>query len=47
VLINQFVHHGSDHRAQIGTILGAHGLATPDLDVWTYGKEHKAVVPLT
>jgi uncharacterized damage-inducible protein DinB len=47
VLINQFVHHGSDHRAQIGTILGAHGLATPDLDVWSYGKEHKAVVALT
>ena len=36
VLVAQFVHHGSDHRAHIGTILGAQGLAAPDLDVWTY-----------
>lgn len=39
VPLTQFVHHGSDHRAQIGTILGAHGLAVPDLDVWTYAME--------
>ena len=32
----QLVHHGSDHRAQIGTILGAHGLEPPDLQVWPY-----------
>jgi uncharacterized damage-inducible protein DinB len=36
VLVTQFVHHGSDHRAHIGTILGAHGLDVPDLDVWNY-----------
>lgn len=36
VPVTQFVHHGSDHRAQIGTILGAHGLRTPDLQVWPY-----------
>jgi uncharacterized damage-inducible protein DinB len=36
VLVTQFVHHGSDHRAHIGTILGAHGLDVPELDVWTY-----------
>jgi uncharacterized damage-inducible protein DinB len=35
----QFVHHGSDHRAQIGTILGAHGLEAPDLQVWPYAME--------
>ncbi len=35
----QFVHHGSDHRAQIGTILGANGLPTPDLQVWPYATE--------
>lgn len=39
MMVTQFTHHGSDHRAHVGTILGAHGLATPDLDVWTYGKE--------
>lgn len=39
VPLTQFVHHGSDHRAHIGTILGAHGLEVPDLDVWTYAME--------
>lgn len=43
VLVNQFAHHGSDHRAHIGTILGAHGLPTPDLDVWAYGAAENAV----
>ena len=43
VMLNQFVHHGSDHRAHIGTILGAHGLPTADLDVWAYGSELDAV----
>lgn len=40
--LTQFVHHGSDHRAQIATILGAHGLPTPDLDVWAYAQEQGA-----
>ncbi len=43
VLLTQFAHHGSDHRAHIGTILGAQGLPTPDLDVWAYGEANKAV----
>jgi uncharacterized damage-inducible protein DinB len=42
VPLTQFVHHGSDHRAQIGTILGAHGLPTPDLQVWPYARESGA-----
>jgi uncharacterized damage-inducible protein DinB len=42
VPLTQFVHHGSDHRAQIGTILGAHGLPTPDLQVWPYAMEFGA-----
>ena len=39
VVAAQFIHHGSDHRAHIGTILGAHGISGPelDLDVWMYG----------
>ena len=37
--LTQFVHHGNDHRAQIGTILGAHGLEAPDLQVWPYAME--------
>jgi uncharacterized damage-inducible protein DinB len=46
VLMTQFAHHGSDHRAHVGTILGAHGLPTPELDVWAYGEANKAVGPL-
>jgi uncharacterized damage-inducible protein DinB len=42
-MLVQFTHHGSDHRAHIGTILGAHGLPTPDLDVWAYGRETGAI----
>ena len=39
LLLTQFSHHGSDHRAQIGTILGTHDLAAPSLDVWDYAWE--------
>ena len=47
VLIAQLVHHGSDHRAHVGTILGAHGLDAKawDLDVWEYGRELGTVRP--
>ncbi len=37
VIVAQFIHHGSDHRAHVGTVLGAHGVQPPDLDVWSYG----------
>jgi uncharacterized damage-inducible protein DinB len=43
MMLTQFVHHGSDHRAHIGTILGAHGLTAPRLDVWSYGTEIGAI----
>jgi uncharacterized damage-inducible protein DinB len=39
IILAQFIHHGSDHRAHVGTILGAHGVEPPDLDVWAYGRE--------
>ncbi|TMD59951.1 MAG: hypothetical protein E6I87_07950 [Chloroflexi bacterium] len=38
IVAAQFIHHGSDHRAQVGTILGAHGIEAPAVDVWTYGE---------
>ena len=43
MMLTQFVHHGSDHRAHIGTILGAHGLESPRIDVWRYGTEIGAI----
>jgi uncharacterized damage-inducible protein DinB len=39
IIAAQFIHHGSDHRAHVGTILGAHGVEPPDLDVWSYARE--------
>ena len=37
LVVVQAIHHGNDHRAQIGTILGAHSLPVPEVDVWAYG----------
>lgn len=45
-MVTQFAHHGSDHRAHVGTILGANGLPVPDLDVWTYGREIGAIAAI-
>lgn len=35
----QGVHHGDDHRAQIGTLLGRADVITPDMDGWYFGFE--------
>lgn len=45
VIVAQFVHHGSDHRAHVGTILGAYGVEPPDIDVWAYGTSLGEVRP--
>jgi uncharacterized damage-inducible protein DinB len=37
VFITQALHHGSEHRAQICTILGALGHEPPDVSAWGYG----------
>lgn len=36
LLFLQAIHHGNDHRTQVCTILGAHGMDVPDLDGWAY-----------
>ena len=33
----QCLHHGDDHRAQVGTALGRLGAEPPELDGWHYG----------
>jgi len=38
IIVAQYVHHGSDHRAHIGTILGAHAVEGPNLDAWAFGR---------
>ncbi|HET7701168.1 MAG TPA: DinB family protein [Candidatus Limnocylindria bacterium] len=45
IIVAQYLHHGSDHRAHVGTILGAHGVAGPNLDVWAYGRSTGEVIP--
>ncbi len=40
---SQFVHHGSDHRAQINTVLSTHGLEALDVQVWPYADDLGAV----
>lgn len=47
VIAAQFIHHGSDHRAHVGSILGAHDVQPPDLDVWAYGVSIGEVQPPT
>lgn len=37
LIVVQAIHHGNDHRTQIGTILLAHALPLQDIDVWHYG----------
>jgi len=37
--LTQFVHHGSDHRAQIATTMSTHGIEPPDLQVWPYAMD--------
>ncbi|HET8522608.1 MAG TPA: DinB family protein [Thermomicrobiales bacterium] len=32
----QAIHHGTEHRSHIRTILSAHGFAPPEIDGWTY-----------
>jgi uncharacterized damage-inducible protein DinB len=38
IIVTQYIHHGSDHRAHIGTILGARGVEGPNLDAWAFGR---------
>lgn len=37
LIVVQAIHHGNDHRTQIGTILLTHSLPLQDIDVWMYG----------
>lgn len=41
-LVLQALHHANDHRAHVGTILGANGLPVPAVDAWAYGEAEGA-----
>ncbi len=42
LVIAQALHHGTDHRTQICTVLSSNGFEAPDLDVWEYWRERRA-----
>jgi uncharacterized damage-inducible protein DinB len=37
IRLAQVVHHGTDHRSQVCTILTTLGIEPPEIDVWAYG----------
>jgi uncharacterized damage-inducible protein DinB len=39
ILIAQFLHHGNEHRAQLGSIFGAHGIDPPHYSAFNWGHE--------
>ena len=36
-IVTQLIHHGNEHRAHVGSILGAHGLEIPHYSAWAWG----------
>lgn len=38
IVLAFLVHHAEHHRSQVATALSAHGLESPVLDVWAYGR---------
>lgn len=38
IVLVQALHHGNDHRTQICTVLGHHGIPFEEIDVWAYGE---------
>lgn len=40
IRLAQALHHGTDHRSQICTILTQQGIVPPEIDVWDYGVSH-------
>jgi len=39
ILIAQFLHHGNEHRAQLGSIFGANGIEPPHYSAFHWGNE--------
>jgi uncharacterized damage-inducible protein DinB len=40
IRLAQALHHGTDHRSQVCTILSVLGIEPPPIDVWDYGEKH-------
>jgi uncharacterized damage-inducible protein DinB len=39
ILLAQLFHHGNEHRAQLGSIFGAHGIDPPHYSAFNWGHE--------
>jgi uncharacterized damage-inducible protein DinB len=39
ILLAQLIHHGNEHRAQLGSIFGAHGIDPPHYSAFNWGHE--------
>jgi uncharacterized damage-inducible protein DinB len=44
IRLAQVVHHGTDHRSQICTVLTTLGVEPPEIDLWAFGDEMGRVV---
>ena len=44
IRLAQALHHGSDHRSQICTVLTTLGVEPPAIDVWDFGEQDGRVV---
>jgi uncharacterized damage-inducible protein DinB len=40
IRLAQAIHHGTDHRSQVCTMLSNQGIEPPAIDVWDYGMAH-------
>ncbi len=38
ILLTQFLHHGNEHRAQLGSIFGANGIEPPHYSAFNWGQ---------
>jgi len=45
VLMVQAIHHGTEHREQLSSMLTALGVTPPELDGWYYGEATNANIP--
>jgi len=43
VVMAQAIHHADDHRTHVMSVLSAHGVEGPDLDIWCYADENGEV----
>ena len=44
VAMTQAIHHGTDHRTHVCTILGQNGISYGDLDVWAFADKNDGYV---